>query len=56
MASTRSRKAKQGISEKPYHLTPSEIESLRQDSIKAMDQLMNPVASPEKVERQGSRT
>jgi len=39
-ASTRSPKAQRVTSEKPYRLTPSEIESLRQDSIKAMAQLM----------------
>jgi len=32
--------SKRAVSAKPYHLTPSEIESLRQDSIKAMAQLM----------------
>jgi len=32
--------SKRAVPAKPYHLTPSEIESLRQDSIKAMAQLM----------------
>lgn len=39
-APKRSPRAKPATSEKPYHLTPSEIESLRRDLGRAVDQLM----------------
>ena len=38
--------SKGGEQEKPYHLTQAEVEALRADSRKAINQLMNMDASP----------